>query len=44
MKAFSFLAIIGFTFVATLDQAKTFSNQFIEFQLPEICECQLDVT
>lgn len=46
MKLFRFLAtsLLVFCTWTSLAQAKTFSNQFIEFQLPEKWECQLDGT
>ena len=43
MKQFIFI-FLGAILFATSSEAKIFSNQFIEFQLPDKWECQLDGT
>jgi hypothetical protein len=40
----SYLAAVAFALLPIAAEAKTFSNQFIEFQLPEKWECMLDGT
>lgn len=44
MKTFKFCLLAALFLIQTNAIAKTFSNQFIEFQLPEKWECQLDGT
>jgi hypothetical protein len=44
MKQLYFLGLAAAFLAPQISQAKTFANQFVEFQLPDKWECQLDGT